>query len=745
MPPIFSKKLGVGIFMPAFFLMSLLLLMTSTGCTLPEGTLTETDCTADAFLVTVELDIIDGVCDENCSLREAVLAANACPGPDVIMLESASNHQLAATGLGDERGDLNIHEDLTIDGGGRASTIIESSTFRVFSIDPGVDVTMQGLTIQGGQSTGDGGGILNAGNLTLENVALLDNSASGDGGGVSNSGMLTLTNVVVDGNRASRGGGILNTGVANLSGVQITSNQALLPFPASDRLAILPDTGRFHDCGGGINNQGSMTISSESVISYNYAGLGGGLCNGIGATMEINDSEISWNPNDGAGGLGDFRAVRAGGGIVNYSNLIIMDSMILGNGATYAGGIYGLMSEGGTIRLERSEVKDNIARRGHGGGVLMLGGNLEILQSLISENRASLDGGGLAIKSHFGQAITRMNVTITHSAIFNNRASRNGGGIEHRGGNSEVDNMLELVNVTLSGNTAVDGAGLHESSGGSGTTRLWHVTIADNTACFSCGSGAGIHYDTFAGTVIFKSTLVAGNHPSSECSMDLPSSVNAVSEGYNIDRSNLCRMIGGPRDFQRASDSVNFSVLTEVNGTFVHELFPSNPAVDWINDGGECAADDQRGQIRPAGVGCDVGAYELLLDASSADVPLIGTPTPDGPSTVTITTTTPCYNGPGPQYGQVSNLASGIATQLIGAGFTGNGNQDWVVTHHPTAANTPCWLDTDDVTPSIPFSEMRLITVPGLPTPTPKPTSDRPPQESTPACYYDANNALICP
>ena len=84
--------------------------------------------------------------------------------------------------------------------------------------------------------------------------------------------------------------------------------------------------------------------------------------------------------------------------------------------------------------------------------------------------------------------------------------------------------------------------------------------------------------------------------------------------------------------------------------------------------------------------------------------------------------------------------------QLIGAGFTGNGNQDWVVASHPTAANTNCWLDTDDVIPSLPFSEMRLITVPGLPTPTPKPTSDRPdPEDTSIPCYYDQNQALICP
>ena len=42
--------------------------------------------------------------------------------------------------------------------------------------------------------------------------------------------------------------------------------------------------------------------------------------------------------------------------------------------------------------------------------------------------------------------------------------------------------------------------------------------------------------------------------------------------------------------------------------------------------------------------------------------------------------------------------------------------------------------------------QMRLITVPGLPTPTPKPTSDRPnPEDTAIPCYYDQNNALICP
>ena len=41
---------------------------------------------ADTFLVTRFVDKNDGACDRDCSLREAVLAANQHPGFDAILL-----------------------------------------------------------------------------------------------------------------------------------------------------------------------------------------------------------------------------------------------------------------------------------------------------------------------------------------------------------------------------------------------------------------------------------------------------------------------------------------------------------------------------------------------------------------------------------------------------------------------------------------------------------------------------------
>jgi CSLREA domain-containing protein len=85
-----------------------------------------------------------GVCNANCSLREAILAANAAPGPDIISLP-AGTHSLTITGAGEDNaasGDLDITEALTITGAGPDATVIEASGLadRIFhnpSLDSG--------------------------------------------------------------------------------------------------------------------------------------------------------------------------------------------------------------------------------------------------------------------------------------------------------------------------------------------------------------------------------------------------------------------------------------------------------------------------------------------------------------------------------------------------------------------------------------------------------------------------------
>lgn len=98
-----------------------------------------------------------------------------------------------------------IVHDTTIDGGGRV-TIDGDHKWQVFTVDAGITVAVQNLTIANGN---DGGGIANIGTLTVINSTFSGNIAT-YGGGIANNGTLTVTNSTLSGNIATNfGGGML--------------------------------------------------------------------------------------------------------------------------------------------------------------------------------------------------------------------------------------------------------------------------------------------------------------------------------------------------------------------------------------------------------------------------------------------------------------------------------------------------------------------------------------------------------
>jgi hypothetical protein len=122
------------------------------------------------------------------SLRQAVLDANANPGPDLVQFSD----ELAGT-IRLTSGQLNITDPtggLTIDGPGAARLAVSGNgASRVFGISPGTSVTIDRVAITGGRADKDapgfagfGGGILNQGNLTLTDVLVAQNLAVGDAG-----------------------------------------------------------------------------------------------------------------------------------------------------------------------------------------------------------------------------------------------------------------------------------------------------------------------------------------------------------------------------------------------------------------------------------------------------------------------------------------------------------------------------------------------------------------------------------
>ncbi len=191
------------------------------------------------------------------------------------------------------RGTTEIGKSLTLIGqqpsGYSAPTLRGQQLGSVLTIDSGISVTINSLTITGGVAS-FGGGIYNVGTLTLQDSIICGNDTYDfDGGGIYNAGTLTLhgSSSISFNDSASGGGGISNHGTVTLAdGSSISGNRA-------DELS-----------GGGIDNSGTVTLKDSSSISGNTANdAGGGIFNNGTVTLK-DSSTISGNTaNEDGGGI----------------------------------------------------------------------------------------------------------------------------------------------------------------------------------------------------------------------------------------------------------------------------------------------------------------------------------------------------------------------------------------------------------------------------------------------------------
>ena len=145
-----------------------------------------------------------GIGNKDCSLREAINAANALTGANTITFNFSGTITLVSTlpTIADPAG-------LTIDGVGQTLTISGNHAVQVAVVDAGASLTLNDLTISNGNSGNDGnngGGIKNSGTLTITNSTFFGNSG-GVGGIFNDDGTVTITNSTFSGNS----GGIFNS------------------------------------------------------------------------------------------------------------------------------------------------------------------------------------------------------------------------------------------------------------------------------------------------------------------------------------------------------------------------------------------------------------------------------------------------------------------------------------------------------------------------------------------------------
>ena len=269
--------------------------------------------TVDTTADTVDNNLGDGNAKDafnNTSLRAAIMEANALGGANEIIL-NAGIYTLSLGPVGDDasaNGDLDITSDLTITGAGAGVTIIDGGGLdRVFDIRSLGNLAMSNITVQGGDTTGSGGGLRvnSGGQLTLNNIRITGNQAD-QGGGLYNAGTAMLTDVEFLNNGSpttATGGGIHNDGDATLNRVTISGSQA--------------------DSGAGIYNDNSATnlsLTNTTISGNTAASTGGGLYTRAPVTSV--NSTFTLNLSDTGGGI----RTQGGGGTVDLLNTIIADN-----------------------------------------------------------------------------------------------------------------------------------------------------------------------------------------------------------------------------------------------------------------------------------------------------------------------------------------------------------------------------------------------------------------------------------
>lgn len=343
---------------------------------------------AATFTVTKTADTNDGSCDADCSLREAIVAANANAGMDIVTVP-AGTYVLSLSGAGEDAaatGDLDLNGDLVLGGAGAATTVIVGDGGdRVFDVDPlaaGVAVTISEVTVTNGRAVPLGGGIRNSGTLAITNSTISDNQ--------------TLATQM---NEASIGGGIgtASGGMTTVSGCLVTDNVATGDGDAGPSL------------GGGIGGLEGEIIVLSSTVSENLAlttsflgAAGGGIAVGAGA-LTLSETSVTGN-------VAQAVQAAAGGGVfvdcfsfTPCADGSVVGSTIDGNTATAfnaatGGGLY--VAEA-SILLANITVTDNAAGTGLfpgpltptlGGGLALASGAQATVANATFEVGAALSG-----------------------------------------------------------------------------------------------------------------------------------------------------------------------------------------------------------------------------------------------------------------------------------------------------------------------------------------------------------------
>ncbi len=517
----------------------------------------------------------DGVCatvvlGTVCTLRAAITEANASLGADIITLPAGTYTQalVAAAENLNVGGDFDIASDITINGAGSGTTIIQANALpataseRVIHFVAGSPIAViNDVTIQNGNTTGlngagmrldsasinvtlnrvlitsnrtttSGGGIsvsVTPATLTITDSTVSNNTSAGLGGGmvISVVSNVTITGSTFNGNTASSatagtsGGGIAQAGATTsttITNTTISNNLSLVTAAAGNAF-----TGGLHVTGGTVNVTGSTITGNQARVT---GGTGAALVGGVynqQATVNLNNSSVTNNTvSNTVTATSAFHAgIRTLAGAI-AATTTLTNTTVSGNTAGGdGGGVVNIPTStlNSTTNIIDSTIFGNTSTAGAGGGVLNSSGSttatsvgaVNITNSTIRNNNASF-GGGILNQISAAAGVGTARITLNGSTVNGNIATGNGGGIYNVSfATATATATINSTNSTISGNRGANGGGITNENGVSAvgaTSNLNYSTVASNTATTS---GGGLNQGGVGSTINLKNSIVADN------------------------------------------------------------------------------------------------------------------------------------------------------------------------------------------------------------------------------------------
>ncbi len=320
-------------------------------------------------------------------------------------------------------------------------------------------------------------------------------------------------------------------------------------------------------------------------------------------------------------GYGDGGGIRVGrllpwGGSPGRATLVLDASEVVNNRSTGYGG--GVLTTWGIVTVTGSVIANN--RAVYGGGAIASGmGTLTIDRSTLSGNSAIRPGGGSAGGAIDNNASGPADVTISNSTISGNSAD-DGGGIHNNGftNSSGLHGIYRISNSTLSGNIATGRGGAIQNA--NGIVTLANVTVAGNTALQGGGIQTAQGVNSQVASTILRNSLVALN--TGDNCLVTGAGASFASDGYNLSDDSTCAF-AGTGDLNDVAAGLG-PLANNGGPTLTHALLGGSPAIDagdpagCTDAAGTALATDQRGAGFARAVDgnldgiarCDIGAVE---------------------------------------------------------------------------------------------------------------------------------------